>query len=769
MKAFILSALLFRAVHAQQGNDPPADTGATTQNANLNADNGSSLPPDASFSDPGVTLTPSILPDVLATLPPGTNDVVLPSANVDGLATAVLNAVSSALGGTRFGPSVEPVSRPLLGAASSLAPTASGRGLPGQPAPVLAPAPLKAPASVPSSTGKARTGGFAGLSVDEGDPLPPADGSTDPDGTADTPTDTPTDAPVEDVPTDQPTEDQPAEDAPTDQPADDQPVDDTPTDQPADDTPTDTPADQPLDEQPVTDDPDATPADDSDATPADDPDAAPADDPDATPADDPDATPADDSDSSPEEPANTTTDDPTADSGSNPADDPQPAPEDDSGDDQQSNPDDGGDSSEDPSYSDPTDGEYPSTPSDDEPWTGGSPGTGYGKSPSPLPIGPPGYENEDNGYYDGEDYENPPTIGKGTSPSGTQGNGHPDSGYGTDEPCPEWCLEDDTFPVDTSSSAAPEETQTVYKRKHKRKKTSKTPHRIAISVDNNVIYDSNYAREVAADIPSSGGFESFSWPTKHADSGSVKTTLPSSGSDSNGPPAYGRPYPFEETTDHPYDSEFDQNTDYDDHDHDKLPQWLIDLQNGKTKTAKGKKGKKKAKGKCPKSCIRPSSSWTISPTASSTSDPLIFLKPTTFITITTTDDSSSSPSSIDDFPSSPSSTGSSGSSGLPAGSVSSGDTWTGDTLAGLCPKTCNPFNPAENFCGITTGCTTTGGRNYYCACRAGYKVGKAADKDFSQQFKVPGQPYVYTWPGAECDTLCEDQLCNEVMERAQCL
>ena len=803
MKAFVLSALFLRAVHAQQENESPADPGTTLTSA-----------------------IPAGVPSPADVIPPGTNDIVLPSAGVDGLATAVLNAVSSVLDGTRFGPSVEPVSRSLPGASGNLAPSR----LPGQPAPIVAPAPLKAPAPQPSPTGKARTGGFAGLSVDEGDPQPaPEEGSTDPvDGqSADTPTEetpveeTPVEeTPVEEQPADeqpvdeqpadnqpldeqptdeqptdeQPTDEQPTDDQPTDdQPTDDQPTDDQPTDdQPTEDQPTDQPTDdQPTDDQPTDDQPTDTPTDsDNTATPDDQP----SDDPDDTPAEQPDTgnpddstdqpsddNPNDDPNYSPDEPANGDQDpnDPNDDPNSNPAGDPQLPPEDDPDYDQPSIPDDNGGSYTPPTNGGPTGGKYPGSPRpgswSDEPWNGGNPSTG-GVRPPPLPIGPSGYENEDNGFYDGEDYGNGPAEGKGKGkpPSGTQGNGYPDSGHGPDEDCPAWCLEDDSSPVETS--AAPEATHSGYKGKHKRKKTSKSPHRIAVSVDDNVIYDSNYARDVADDAPSAAGFAGFSWPTKHIDSGSVETILPSSGSDSNGPPAYGRPYPYEETTDHPYDSQFDQNTDYDDHDDDKLPQWLVDLQNGKSttgKSSKGKKGKKKAKGKCPKSCIRTStlSTFTSEPTDfwSTTSedtptptDEPIFT-PTTFITIAT--DNSPLVPSTDNNPSSPTSTGK---AGLPAGYVSSGDTWTGTTLAGICPKTCNPFNPAENFCGTTTGCTTTGGRNYYCACRAGYKVGAAADKDFSQQFKVPGQPYVYTWPGAVCDELCEDQLCNEVMLRSQC-
>lgn len=100
--------------------------------------------------------------------------------------------------------------------------------------------------------------------------------------------------------------------------------------------------------------------------------------------------------------------------------------------------------------------------------------------------------------------------------------------------------------------------------------------------------------------------------------------------------------------------------------------------------------------------------------------------------------------------------------GSPAGD------YTGETLDTICPNTCNPFNPAENFCDITTGCTTTGGSKYYCACRAGFRADDFNAKDFSKQFKVAGQPYVYLAVHTTCNTPCSDQTCSEVLERTQC-
>jgi len=94
--------------------------------------------------------------------------------------------------------------------------------------------------------------------------------------------------------------------------------------------------------------------------------------------------------------------------------------------------------------------------------------------------------------------------------------------------------------------------------------------------------------------------------------------------------------------------------------------------------------------------------------------------------------------------------------------------YTGDTLAGICPKTCKPDDPAQNFCDITTSCTTTGGSKYYCACRAGYMASAWNAKDFSKQFHVDGQPYVYVAPGVVCDQVCDDQTCTAVLTRPAC-
>jgi hypothetical protein len=94
--------------------------------------------------------------------------------------------------------------------------------------------------------------------------------------------------------------------------------------------------------------------------------------------------------------------------------------------------------------------------------------------------------------------------------------------------------------------------------------------------------------------------------------------------------------------------------------------------------------------------------------------------------------------------------------------------WTGETLATVCPKQCNPFDPAANKCDITSSCTTTGKGKYYCACRAGYRASAWNAKDFSKQFKFEGQPYVYTAEGVVCDKVCSDQTCTDVLSRPLC-
>jgi hypothetical protein len=94
--------------------------------------------------------------------------------------------------------------------------------------------------------------------------------------------------------------------------------------------------------------------------------------------------------------------------------------------------------------------------------------------------------------------------------------------------------------------------------------------------------------------------------------------------------------------------------------------------------------------------------------------------------------------------------------------------YTGDTLDSICPKTCNPFDPFANKCDITSSCTTTGNGKYYCACRAGFRASAWNAKDFSKQFKIPSQPYVYGAENMVCDKVCDDIYCSEVLARPQC-
>jgi hypothetical protein len=102
-----------------------------------------------------------------------------------------------------------------------------------------------------------------------------------------------------------------------------------------------------------------------------------------------------------------------------------------------------------------------------------------------------------------------------------------------------------------------------------------------------------------------------------------------------------------------------------------------------------------------------------------------------------------------------------------ATSVTAGG-YTGDSLDSLCPKTCNPTDPLANKCDITTSCTPTGSGKYYCACRAGFMASDWNPKDFSKQFKIASQPYVYTAEGVVCNEVCSDSTCDEVMVRPQC-
>lgn len=94
--------------------------------------------------------------------------------------------------------------------------------------------------------------------------------------------------------------------------------------------------------------------------------------------------------------------------------------------------------------------------------------------------------------------------------------------------------------------------------------------------------------------------------------------------------------------------------------------------------------------------------------------------------------------------------------------------FTGSSLDTICPKTCTTSNPATNKCDDTTSCTSTGGANTYCACRAGFKPSAWNPKDISKMFKAPGQPFVYIAEGVVCDMVCSDLTCSEVFVRPAC-
>ncbi|EEP82865.1 hypothetical protein UREG_07730 [Uncinocarpus reesii 1704] len=71
----------------------------------------------------------------------------------------------------------------------------------------------------------------------------------------------------------------------------------------------------------------------------------------------------------------------------------------------------------------------------------------------------------------------------------------------------------------------------------------------------------------------------------------------------------------------------------------------------------------------------------------------------------------------------------------------------------ICP-TCNPIS-GQNNCDPTTSCISTG-KNFHCACRAGYKAFAGND---ARQFRLPFKNYeflVFTHEKTECNVLCKD-------------
>ncbi|KAK2755506.1 hypothetical protein FQN54_006446 [Arachnomyces sp. PD_36] len=82
--------------------------------------------------------------------------------------------------------------------------------------------------------------------------------------------------------------------------------------------------------------------------------------------------------------------------------------------------------------------------------------------------------------------------------------------------------------------------------------------------------------------------------------------------------------------------------------------------------------------------------------------------------------------------------------------------------------TCNPIS-GQNNCDITTSCINTG-KEFHCACRAGYKASKD-NNDITKQFRLNFPHYeflVFTPEHTVCDTLCDNHdgagpdLCAEV-------
>lgn len=145
-------------------------------------------------------------------------------------------------------------------------------------------------------------------------------------------------------------------------------------------------------------------------------------------------------------------------------------------------------------------------------------------------------------------------------------------------------------------------------------------------------------------------------------------------------------------------------------------------------------------------------SWPYMSTSTSTSD--MTSEPSTLSTVTT-----AYGSSLSNAP-------------YPSSNSPEYPSWTGDTLAGVCPKTCDPVHPNLNYCDITTTCTSAGGNKNYCACRGGYSAGAWNERDFSKQFRVPGYSFVgrvFVAPGVVCNKVCEDSLCSAVLERPQCV
>jgi len=348
----------------------------------------------------------------------------------------------------------------------------------------------------------------------------------------------------------------------------------------------------------------------------------------------------------------------------------------------------------------------------------------YNGRPSPPAGGPPAWpsydpDSEGTGEWDGEDYGDEPPYyendgkkgktSKGKTPKGKGGAWDSDSDSDTE--CPKWCKPN-------YSDSDPDSDEDSYPLYPLSLKGSPIPKRR--SARNNV------HRRQPEPTPTPQGFGGFQWPKKKTNG---KSSVPYVNLD-------------------------------DEEENDDMPDWMT---NGKTKTTKKK---------CPKKCLGATSTssdsypvMTPRPKGKNTSTKKSSGKTTRrpFPPFTYTGYPTEPTITTNPYPVQPTATT------LVTMTAEFTGPFTGPSLAEMCPKSCNPFNPALNKCDITTSCTTTGGNAYMCACRAGYRADGWNAKDFARQAKIPGLPYVYVEAGQVCNTLCSDQNCSEVLERPNCM
>ncbi|KAH9882525.1 hypothetical protein J1614_000761 [Plenodomus biglobosus] len=320
-----------------------------------------------------------------------------------------------------------------------------------------------------------------------------------------------------------------------------------------------------------------------------------------------------------------------------------------------------------------------------------------------------GWSGGDDGSYDGQDY--------GDDWDDGQTEGSDSYGYGDDVECPADChCEEPVYESDKGYPPPPGYSSPPY---------SPAPEHdggydpYAEGGDGE---DAPYGRKLRARQAASGGFAAFNWPGASDDGGDGAS------------------------------------------DGEDLPDWLYDSA-----------GVEKPKPKCPKvCCIKPTDEYPSKPTEKYPIDPAPAytkpaMRPTGYVDPAPTDEPwynapDKNTTSSDSYASPTWTTLVSSVSGYaPAASAD----YTGDTLAGICPKTCDP-DAEKNYCDITTSCTTSGGSKDYCACRAGYMASAWNAKDFSKQFRVDGQPFVYVAPGVVCDKVCGEKTCKDVLTRPKC-